>query len=79
MVVTKATTSMGNKFDFQIFDVRLREVDDALAARGARVPFVAILPPGGDLYRDRAARFRDSGALALLPRARDLDTLLRVH
>src|SRR5215469_12491153 len=29
MVVTKATTSMGNKFDFQILDVRLREVDDA--------------------------------------------------
>src|SRR5215469_1973148 len=29
MVVTKATTSMGYKFDFQILDVRLREVDDA--------------------------------------------------
>src|SRR5215469_14418532 len=28
-VVTKATTSMGNKFDFQILDVQLREVDDA--------------------------------------------------
>jgi HAD superfamily hydrolase (TIGR01548 family) len=44
-------------------------VDDALAARDAHVPFMAILPPGTFEYRKRAARFRELGALALLPRA----------
>jgi HAD superfamily phosphatase len=43
-------------------------VDDALSARDARVPFMAILPPGTFEYRKRAARFRELGALALLPR-----------
>jgi HAD superfamily phosphatase len=42
-------------------------IDDALAARDARVPFMAILPPGTFEYRKRAARFRELGALALLP------------
>ncbi len=42
-------------------------VDDALAARDAHVPFMAILPPGTYEYRKRAARFRELGALALLP------------
>jgi HAD superfamily hydrolase (TIGR01548 family) len=53
-------------------------IDDALAARNAGVPFVAILSPGVQLYRERAARFRELGALALLPRATELDSLLRV-
>jgi phosphoglycolate phosphatase-like HAD superfamily hydrolase len=43
-------------------------IDDALAARDAKVPFMAILPPGTYEYRKRAARFRELGALALLPR-----------
>jgi HAD superfamily phosphatase len=43
-------------------------VDDALAARDAHVPFMAILPPGTFEYRKHAARFRELGALALLPR-----------
>jgi HAD superfamily hydrolase (TIGR01548 family) len=51
-------------------------IDDALAARDAHVPFVAILPRGAHGYRQRAARFRELGALALLPRARDLNTWL---
>jgi HAD superfamily phosphatase len=51
-------------------------VDDALAARDARVPFMAILPPGTFEYRKRAARFRELGALALLPRVTALDTRL---
>jgi HAD superfamily phosphatase len=51
-------------------------VDDALAARDARVPFVAILPPNSYDYRRRAARFRDLGALALLPRAAALNSCL---
>jgi HAD superfamily hydrolase (TIGR01548 family) len=42
-------------------------IDDALAARDAHVPFMAILPPGTFEYRKRAARFRELGALALLP------------
>jgi len=42
-------------------------IDDALAARDARVPFMAILPAGTFEYRKRAAQFRELGALALLP------------
>jgi HAD superfamily phosphatase len=42
-------------------------IDDALAARDARVPFMAILPPGTYEYGKRAARFQELGALALLP------------
>jgi HAD superfamily hydrolase (TIGR01548 family) len=51
-------------------------VDDALAARDAGVPFMAILPRGAHGYRQRAARFRELGALALLPRATDLSAWL---
>jgi len=47
-------------------------IDDALAARDARVPFMAIIAPGEPGYRERAKRFRELGALALLPRATDL-------
>lgn len=43
-------------------------VDDALAARDARVPFLAILPTHAYEMRKRAARFRELGALGLLPR-----------
>lgn len=51
-------------------------IDDALAARAAGVPFLAIIARGESRYRERAARFRELGALALLPRAADLDALL---
>jgi HAD superfamily phosphatase len=51
-------------------------VDDALSARDARVPFMAILPPGTFEYRKRATRFRELGALALLPRITALDKRL---
>jgi HAD superfamily phosphatase len=47
-------------------------IDDALAARDAKVPFFAILPPGSYAYRQRAARFRELGAIALLPRVTEL-------
>jgi HAD superfamily hydrolase (TIGR01548 family) len=43
-------------------------VDDALAAQSAGVPFMAILPAGTYGYRRRAAQFRELGALALLDR-----------
>jgi HAD superfamily hydrolase (TIGR01548 family) len=52
-------------------------IDDALAARDAGVPFMAIIAPGEHGYRARAQRFRDLGALALLPRATDLNGWLR--
>jgi len=51
-------------------------VDDALAARDARVPFMAILPRGTFEYPKRAAQFRELGALALLPRIVDLNDWL---
>ena len=51
-------------------------IDDALAARAARVPFIAILSPEAYGYRERARRFRQLGALALVPRATALNTLL---
>jgi hypothetical protein len=52
-------------------------IDDALAARAARVPFIAILPPGSQDYRQRAARFRELGALTFLSRATGLNALLK--
>ena len=51
-------------------------VDDALAAKSARVPFIAILSNNEMDYRQRARRFRELGALRLLERARDLDRWL---
>jgi HAD superfamily hydrolase (TIGR01548 family) len=51
-------------------------VDDALAARSAGVRFMAILPPGIYGYRQRAAKFRELGALALLPRTTMIDAWL---
>lgn len=51
-------------------------IDDALAARDAGVPFLAIIARDEHRYRERAARFRELGALALLPRATELNRLL---
>ena len=51
-------------------------IDDALAARDAGVPFFAIIARNEHRYRERAARFRELGALALLPRATELERLL---
>jgi HAD superfamily hydrolase (TIGR01548 family) len=52
-------------------------IDDALAARDANVPFMAIIAPGEHSYRQRAARFRELGARALLPRVTELFRLLK--
>jgi HAD superfamily hydrolase (TIGR01548 family) len=52
-------------------------IDDALAARDARVPFIAILPRDAHGYRALAAQFRKLGALTLLPRATALNAWLR--
>jgi HAD superfamily phosphatase len=51
-------------------------IDDALAAKALNMPFIAILAKKADDYRERAKRFRQLGALALLQRARDLDRWL---
>jgi len=51
-------------------------IDDALAARDAGVPFMAIIAHDEHRYRERAARFRELGALALLPRATELNRWL---
>ena len=51
-------------------------IDDALAAREAGVPFVAILARNEHRYRERAGRFRELGALALLSRATELNSWL---
>ncbi len=51
-------------------------IDDALAAREAGVRFVAIIARDEHRYRERAARFRELGALALLPRATELNRWL---
>ena len=51
-------------------------IDDALASRDAGVPFMAIIAPGEHGYRERSARFRELGAVALLPRATDLNRWL---
>ncbi|HKE34518.1 MAG TPA: HAD-IA family hydrolase [Candidatus Acidoferrum sp.] len=48
-------------------------IDDALAAREAGVPFLAVIARHEHGYRERAACFRELGALALLPRATDLN------
>jgi HAD superfamily hydrolase (TIGR01548 family) len=52
-------------------------IDDGLAAREAGVPFMAIIAPGEHGYRERAARFRELGAVALLSRATELNRWLR--
>jgi HAD superfamily hydrolase (TIGR01548 family) len=52
-------------------------IDDALAARDAEVPFMAIIARGEHRYRQRAAQFCELGALALLPRATELFRILK--
>ena len=52
-------------------------IDDALAAREAGVPFMAIIARGVERYRERATRFRELGAVALLPRVTELFPLLK--
>jgi len=48
-------------------------IDDALSAKRARVPFLGILPYGTDAYRARSARLRELGALDILHSVRELE------
>jgi HAD superfamily phosphatase len=51
-------------------------IDDALAAQAANMPFMAILPKDSYDYRNRANKFRELGALQLLERARHVSRFL---
>jgi len=51
-------------------------IDDAIAAKAARVPFIAVLSEKEIDYRERSKRFRELGALALLERVHHLDRWL---
>ena len=51
-------------------------IDDALAAKAARMPFLAVLSKKDADYRELARRFQQLGALGLLECARDLDSWL---
>jgi HAD superfamily phosphatase len=51
-------------------------VDDALAAQAARVPFVAVLPKTGHARRERSTRLTEVGALTILPNVSDLESWL---
>jgi HAD superfamily phosphatase len=51
-------------------------IDDALAAKSACVPFMGILSKKDESYRELSRRFRELGAVGLLESARDLDRWL---
>jgi HAD superfamily phosphatase len=51
-------------------------VDDALAAQSAKVPFVAVLPKTGYERRERSTRLRELGALSILSDVNELETWL---
>jgi HAD superfamily phosphatase len=52
-------------------------IDDALAAKRARVPFLGILPHGSHANRVRAAKLKELGALDILHSVRDLEKVWR--
>jgi HAD superfamily hydrolase (TIGR01548 family) len=52
-------------------------VDDALAAQAAKVPFLAVLPKTGHERRERSTRLRQLGALAILSDINELEAWLR--
>jgi len=51
-------------------------VDDALAAQSANVPFVGVLPPRSDESRQRGTRLRELGALDILGHIKELERWL---
>ncbi len=52
-------------------------IDDALAAKHARVPFLGVLPQGSEAHRHRAATLRKLGALAVMNSVTDLEKFWR--
>ena len=51
-------------------------VDDALAAQAAKVPFIGVLPKSGHERRQRSTRLRRLGALAILSNINELESWL---
>jgi HAD superfamily phosphatase len=52
-------------------------VDDAIAAQSAQIPFVGILPPGGPGHDERGALLGKFGAKALLGNISELEAWLK--
>ena len=50
-------------------------IDDALSAKRARVPFLGVLPHGSDAHQARAAMLRKLGAIEILHSVRDLEKM----
>ena len=48
-------------------------IDDALSAKRARVPFLGVLPHGSDAHAARAKRLRELGAIDILHSVHDLE------
>jgi HAD superfamily hydrolase (TIGR01548 family) len=54
-------------------------VDDALAAKSAGVPFLAVLPRGGHEFPERSTGLNVHGALAILGHIKELEAWLVAH
>ena len=54
-------------------------VDDALAARSARMPFIGVLPRRSEERRQRGTRLRTLGATTILGEIRELEGWLERH
>ena len=52
-------------------------VDDARAAHTAGVPFLGVLPPRSEEFRQRGTRLKELGAIAILGNIRELEGWLR--
>lgn len=52
-------------------------IDDAIAARSARIPFVGILPQNHEARRQRGPLLWKSGAIAILGDVRELESWLK--
>jgi HAD superfamily phosphatase len=52
-------------------------IDDALSAKRARVPFLGVLPRGSEAHRARAKKLRELGALAILNDVNELEKFWR--
>lgn len=51
-------------------------VDDALAAQAARMPFVGVLPRGSEERRQRGTRLRKLGALTIFSDVKELEAFI---
>jgi HAD superfamily hydrolase (TIGR01548 family) len=54
-------------------------IDDALAARSAGIPFIGILPQRSAERRHRGTRLKELGAMAILGGVNELEPWLRKH